>query len=174
MFSRSQLAALSPGEYFSWRRWGERLYIRDPQIAPFGEEDNLRGGLTNTKTRLLYRAWLTLWKPVPELISILGVEVPDAPNVSLTGVKADNVTIHWQSPDPSKPVQSYFIQVNGVNSKPESHRLRSWLTKSSWRSPRCEKQRDNHQTRRTTTGAFLQYQGFCSGVKPFSDWKCCY
>ena len=79
-------------------------------------DDSLDNILT-TSSRLLYRAWLTLWKPVPELISILGVEVPDAPNVSLTGVKADNVTIHWLPPDSSKPVQSYFIQVNGVNSK---------------------------------------------------------
>ena len=67
--------------------------------------------------RLLYRAWLTLWKPVPELISILGVEVPDAPNVSLAGIKADAITIHWLRPEASRPVQKYLIQVNGVNGK---------------------------------------------------------
>ncbi|RDW87619.1 hypothetical protein BP5796_03313 [Coleophoma crateriformis] len=64
---------------------------------------------------LLYRAWLTLWKPVPELISILGVEVPDAPQVSLAGIKADAVTLHWTRPGANKPVTKYLIQVNGVN-----------------------------------------------------------
>jgi hypothetical protein len=67
--------------------------------------------------RLLHRAWLTLWKPVPELISILGVEVPDAPEVSLAGIKADAVTLHWTRPGLNKPVIRYLIQVNGVNGK---------------------------------------------------------
>lgn len=65
--------------------------------------------------RLLYRAWQTLWKPVPELISILGVEVPDAPEVSLAGIKVDAATINWNSPPHNRPVQKFIIQVNGVN-----------------------------------------------------------
>ncbi|KAH8597497.1 hypothetical protein B0O99DRAFT_508029 [Bisporella sp. PMI_857] len=64
---------------------------------------------------LLYRAWLTLWKPVPELISILGVEVPDPPAVQLADIKADAVTLSWSPPAPHKPVLRYLIQVNGVN-----------------------------------------------------------
>ncbi|KAH6664065.1 hypothetical protein B0J14DRAFT_494153 [Halenospora varia] len=64
---------------------------------------------------LLHRAWLTLWKPVPELISILGVEVPDSPEVSLAGIKADAVTLQWTRPEANKPVMKYLIQVNGVN-----------------------------------------------------------
>lgn len=64
--------------------------------------------------RLLHRAWLTLWKPVPELISILGVEVPEPPEVSLAGIKADAVTLHWVRPGANKPVINYLIQVNGV------------------------------------------------------------
>ncbi|KAH8813242.1 hypothetical protein F5884DRAFT_751531 [Xylogone sp. PMI_703] len=64
---------------------------------------------------LLHRAWLTLWKPVPDLISILGVEVPDPPEVSLAGIKADAVTLHWTRPGVNKPVVKYLIQVNGVN-----------------------------------------------------------
>ncbi|RFU33276.1 hypothetical protein B7463_g3074, partial [Scytalidium lignicola] len=64
---------------------------------------------------LLHRAWLTLWKPVPELINILGVEVPDPPEVSLAGIKADAVTLHWTRPGANKPVVKYLIQVNGVN-----------------------------------------------------------
>lgn len=58
-----------------------------------------------------------MWKPVPELISILGVEVPEAPEVSLAGIKADAITLHWTRPGMNKPVLKYLIQVNGVNGK---------------------------------------------------------
>ncbi|KAF8860123.1 hypothetical protein BDZ45DRAFT_328966 [Acephala macrosclerotiorum] len=64
---------------------------------------------------LLGRAWNVLWKPVNDLISILGVEVPDAPEVSLAGIKHNAITLHWSRPGPHKPVVKYLIQVNGVN-----------------------------------------------------------
>ncbi|EPE29755.1 Fibronectin type III [Glarea lozoyensis ATCC 20868] len=64
---------------------------------------------------LLHRAWLTLWKPVPELISILGVEVPDTPEVSLAGITKGSITVHLERPNANKPVLKYLIQVNGVN-----------------------------------------------------------
>lgn len=60
------------------------------------------------------RAWQTLWKPVPELISILGVDVPDRPDVSLAGIRADAATLNWSRPSPNRPVQRFLIQVNGV------------------------------------------------------------
>ncbi|KAB5549904.1 hypothetical protein GE09DRAFT_1174670 [Coniochaeta sp. 2T2.1] len=63
---------------------------------------------------LMRRAWQTLWKPVPELISILGVDVPDRPDVSLAGIRADAATINWSRPSPNRPVQRFLIQVNGV------------------------------------------------------------
>jgi hypothetical protein len=65
-------------------------------------------------SRLVRRAWQTLWKPVPELISILGVEVPDRPDVSLAGIRADAATLNWSRPSPNRPVQRFLIQVNGV------------------------------------------------------------
>lgn len=64
---------------------------------------------------LLFRAWQTLWKPVPELISILGVEVPDPPEVTLAGITSDSVTLHWSRLDAQKPASKYLIQVNGLN-----------------------------------------------------------
>ncbi|POS88257.1 hypothetical protein EPUL_000992, partial [Erysiphe pulchra] len=73
--------------------------------------------------RLLFRAWQTLWKPVPELISILGVEVPDPPEVTLSGITSDSVTLHWSKPDSQKPASKYLIQVNGLNGIGET----SWL-----------------------------------------------
>jgi hypothetical protein len=67
--------------------------------------------------RLLYRSYQTLLKPVPELISILGVEVPDAPEVALAGIQPFSITLHWSRPEATKPVIKYLIQVNGVNGK---------------------------------------------------------
>ncbi|KAH8682475.1 hypothetical protein BX600DRAFT_544843 [Xylariales sp. PMI_506] len=64
---------------------------------------------------LVHRAFQTLRKPVPELINILGVDVPDAPDVSLAGIRADAATLHWTRPRANRPVGKFLIQVNGVN-----------------------------------------------------------
>ncbi|KAJ1327902.1 centrosomal protein CEP250 [Microdochium nivale] len=64
---------------------------------------------------LAHRAWQTLWKPVPELIGVLGVDVPDAPDVSLAGIRADAATLNWTRPRVNRPVSKFLIQVNGVN-----------------------------------------------------------
>ncbi|KAK3945403.1 hypothetical protein QBC46DRAFT_117262 [Diplogelasinospora grovesii] len=63
---------------------------------------------------LLRRAWQTLWKPVPELINILGVDVPDPPDVSLAGIRPDAATVNWTRPPANRSVQKFLIQVNGV------------------------------------------------------------
>ncbi|KAK3330114.1 hypothetical protein B0H66DRAFT_46119 [Apodospora peruviana] len=63
---------------------------------------------------LAWRACKTLWKPVPDLISILGVDVPDPPDVSLAGIRADAATVNWTRPPPNRSVQKFLIQVNGV------------------------------------------------------------
>ncbi|KAK4229115.1 hypothetical protein QBC38DRAFT_122802 [Podospora fimiseda] len=63
---------------------------------------------------LLRRALQTLWKPVPELINILGVDVPDPPDVSLAGIRADAATVNWTRPPANRSVQKFLIQVNGV------------------------------------------------------------
>ncbi|KJZ71540.1 hypothetical protein HIM_09078 [Hirsutella minnesotensis 3608] len=64
---------------------------------------------------LLHRSWQTLWKPVPELVSILGVDIPQAPDVCLAGIGADSATLSWTKPASNRPVQKYLIQVNGVH-----------------------------------------------------------
>lgn len=76
-----------------------------------------RPSLTILSYRLLRRASQTLWKPVPELINILGVDVPDAPDVVLSGIGLDKATVSWARPHPSKPVHKFLIQVNGVVGK---------------------------------------------------------
>jgi hypothetical protein len=55
-----------------------------------------------------------LWKPVPELINILGVDVPDSPDVSLAEIRADAATVNWTRAPANRPVQKFLIQVNGV------------------------------------------------------------
>ncbi|KAI1421836.1 hypothetical protein F5Y12DRAFT_765701 [Xylaria sp. FL1777] len=64
---------------------------------------------------LVHRAVQTLRKSVNDLIGILGVEVPDAPDVSLAGIRADAATLNWTRPLPTRPVARFTIQVNGVN-----------------------------------------------------------
>ncbi|KAM0516328.1 hypothetical protein ACHAPE_005475 [Trichoderma viride] len=64
---------------------------------------------------LLHRGWQTLWKPVPELINILGVDIPEPPDVSLAGIRSDAATLSWTRPTSNRPVQKYAIQVNGVH-----------------------------------------------------------
>ncbi|KAH8899398.1 hypothetical protein GQ53DRAFT_741520 [Thozetella sp. PMI_491] len=63
---------------------------------------------------LVRRAWQTLWKPVPELINILGVDVPDPPDVSLAGIRSDAATVNWTRYPANRPVEKFLIQVNGV------------------------------------------------------------
>ncbi|KAI0126600.1 hypothetical protein BJ170DRAFT_596186 [Xylariales sp. AK1849] len=65
-------------------------------------------------TWLVHRAWQTLRKPVPELINVLGVDVPDKPDVSLAGIRSDAATLTWTRPRPNRPVGKFRIQVNGV------------------------------------------------------------
>jgi hypothetical protein len=57
-----------------------------------------------------------LSKPVEELINLLGLEVPVAPLVSLAGIKADGVLLHWKPPDQRASVVKYVIRINGIDS----------------------------------------------------------
>lgn len=52
---------------------------------------------------------------MPDLINILGVDVPEPPDVSLAGIRADAATLSWTRPSSNRPVQKYSIQVNGVH-----------------------------------------------------------
>ncbi|KAI9682270.1 MAG: hypothetical protein M1817_000324 [Caeruleum heppii] len=76
---------------------------------------------------LLYRVWQVFSKPLPELIETLGLEVPIAPKVSLAGIKADSVTLHWTRSENQGSVVKYFIQINGINVG-ESSRLETAIT----------------------------------------------
>lgn len=84
--------------------------IVTPIVTPNGSKYSLLH-------RLAHRSVQVLRKSVNDLIGILGVEVPDAPDVSLAGIRADAATLNWTRPLPTRPVAKFTIQVNGVNGK---------------------------------------------------------
>ncbi len=49
---------------------------------------------------------------------MLGVDVPDPPDVSLAGIRADAATLNWTRAPANWSVQRFLIQVNGVVGKP--------------------------------------------------------
>ncbi|KAG6034240.1 hypothetical protein E4U41_006620 [Claviceps citrina] len=63
---------------------------------------------------LLHRAFQVLWKPVSELVNILGVDIPPAPEVCLAGIRSDAATLAWARPHSQRLATQYLIQVNGV------------------------------------------------------------
>ncbi|RDA88890.1 hypothetical protein CP532_5402 [Ophiocordyceps camponoti-leonardi (nom. inval.)] len=64
---------------------------------------------------LLHRSWQTLWTPIPELVGILGWDIPQAPDVCLTSIGAESATVTWSRPASNRPVQKFSLQVNGVH-----------------------------------------------------------
>ncbi|KAI9837032.1 MAG: hypothetical protein M1819_000681 [Sarea resinae] len=63
---------------------------------------------------LLHRAWQIFQKPLPDLINILGLDVPSAPDVALAGIKAESITLWWKPTENRNSVVKHLIQVNGV------------------------------------------------------------
>ncbi|KAF2664021.1 hypothetical protein BT63DRAFT_460320 [Microthyrium microscopicum] len=64
---------------------------------------------------ILYRATQVLLKPTDELISLLGLDVPVAPTLSLAGLKADGFILHWKALDQRSVGVKHNLLVNGVN-----------------------------------------------------------
>jgi hypothetical protein len=56
-----------------------------------------------------------LSQPVEKLVQVLGLEVPVAPLVSLAGIKADGVSLHWKAPDQRLSVLKYVVRINGID-----------------------------------------------------------
>lgn len=73
---------------------------------------------------MAFRAYRVLSKPVEELVNLLGLEVPVAPLVSLAGIKADGVLLHWKPPDQRASVVKYVIRINGIDSRSKAERLK--------------------------------------------------
>ncbi|KAF2030569.1 hypothetical protein EK21DRAFT_111883 [Setomelanomma holmii] len=62
-----------------------------------------------------FRAYQVLSQPVEKLVQVLGLEVPVAPIVSLAGIKADGVLLHWKPPDQRASILKYVIRINGID-----------------------------------------------------------
>ena len=75
-----------------------------------------------TGCRVAFRAYQVLSQPVDKLVQVLGLEVPVAPLVSLAGIKADGVLLHWKPPDQRASVLKYVIRVNGIDSMSDTPR----------------------------------------------------
>lgn len=58
---------------------------------------------------------MTLWKPTPELVNVLAVDIPQTPDVCLASIGSDSATLTWSRPAANRPVRKYLIQVNGVH-----------------------------------------------------------
>ncbi|KAL0264316.1 hypothetical protein SLS55_000264 [Diplodia seriata] len=67
-----------------------------------------------TRLRLVYRAWLVMVIKEDDLIKLLGLDVPAAPQVSLAAIKADGAVFHWEPAEPRSSIQAYQIKINGV------------------------------------------------------------
>jgi hypothetical protein len=66
---------------------------------------------------MMYRGWLVLSKPVEDLVSVLGVDLPVPPEVSLAGLKCDGALLHWKPEDPKTSGVRYQVLVNGMRSR---------------------------------------------------------
>ncbi len=66
---------------------------------------------------ILWRAFQVLRRPTEELIEVLGIEVPESPNVSLAGIEENSVRVIWSKPNPQDTVIKYQVQVNGCKGK---------------------------------------------------------
>jgi hypothetical protein len=59
---------------------------------------------------------MVLSKPSEELISLLGLEVPIPPALSLAGIRANGVILNWKPPEQQKTsIVKHHINVNGVS-----------------------------------------------------------
>lgn len=69
---------------------------------------------------MCYRASALLKIPIPTLVKLLGLDLPAPPRVSLHGVAADTITLHWSLPEKAGSVAKHIIQINGINGEQTS------------------------------------------------------
>lgn len=67
-------------------------------------------------SRLVFRATGVLYKPLDELSSLLGFDIPNAPEIDLAGIKSDGAILHWSRLEKLKQKSSlkYAIYLNGA------------------------------------------------------------
>ena len=73
--------------------------------------------------RILYRIWQIYKKPVDELVTLLGLDIPPTPEVSLAGITSDSVVLYWKPPDQQHASLTHSIHVNGIKGKQLTRRI---------------------------------------------------
>ena len=73
--------------------------------------------------RILYRIWQIYKKPVDELVTLLGLDIPPAPEVSLAGITSDSVVLYCKPPDQQYASFTHSIHVNGIKGKHPTRRF---------------------------------------------------
>ncbi|KAL8952860.1 MAG: hypothetical protein Q9222_001252 [Ikaeria aurantiellina] len=63
---------------------------------------------------ILYRIWQIYQKPVDELVDLLGLDIPPAPDVSLGAVTSESVLLYFRPADSQSTSIRNTIQVNGI------------------------------------------------------------
>ncbi|KAL8713423.1 MAG: hypothetical protein Q9220_002622 [cf. Caloplaca sp. 1 TL-2023] len=63
---------------------------------------------------ILYRIWQIYQKPVDELVDLLGLDIPPAPDVSLGAVTSESVLLFFRPADNQSTSLKNAIQVNGI------------------------------------------------------------
>jgi hypothetical protein len=63
---------------------------------------------------IIYRGSQVLSKPTEELIALLGIETPVAPTLSLAGIKADGIVLHWKAADQKSASIRHSLYINGI------------------------------------------------------------
>lgn len=53
-----------------------------------------------------------------ELVSLLGLDIPPVPEVSLAGITAEGVLLYWKPPESHHTSLTHAIHVNGIKGLP--------------------------------------------------------
>ncbi|KAF5100831.1 hypothetical protein D0Z00_001100 [Geotrichum galactomycetum] len=72
---------------------------------------------------LCHRATRLLKIPAPQLITTLGIEIPEVPNITLDAITCTSVLFHWVPPE--KNVVKYVFQLDGKKVRNRSKSLHS-------------------------------------------------
>lgn len=62
---------------------------------------------------LLHRATRLLKIPAPVLINILGIDIPEAPKLTIDNITSRSVSLHWNPPERATSIVKYILQVDG-------------------------------------------------------------
>lgn len=63
---------------------------------------------------ILHRATRLLKIPATTLIRLLGVDIPESPDICVDHLSESSVTLRWPKPEKATTSQKHIIEVNGI------------------------------------------------------------